>query len=150
MTVSLWHKYTQRYVLLSCLANAKDQLLKDADADEQIVRYLKGSVSAMEDELRMDKESNSREIQQLDSQFKDASDKRERNLKDLLQLRVKWKHYEEEQDGIQRERERLQEMEILELKRREAVEIIGNRLSLLCKSKFQNKRSQNKRKKKKK
>ena len=79
MTVSLWHKYTQRYVLLSCLANAKDQLLKDADADEQIVRYLKGSVSAMEDELRMDKESNSREIQQLDSQFKDASDKRERN-----------------------------------------------------------------------
>jgi hypothetical protein len=98
----------------------------------------------------MDKESNSREIQQLDSQFKDASDKRERNLKDLLQLRVKWKHYEEEQDGIQRERERLQEMEILELKRREAVEIIGNRLSLLCKSKFQNKRSQNKRKKKKK
>jgi hypothetical protein len=150
MTVSLWHKYTQRYVLLSCLANAKDQLLKDADANEQIVRYLKGSVSAMEDELRMDKESNSREIQQLDSQFKDASDKRERNLKDLLQLRVKWKHYEEEQDGIQRERERLQEMEILELKRREAVEIIGNRLSLLCKSKFQNKRSQNKRKKKKK
>ncbi len=134
--------------------NAKSRFNQEVEANGQIIRYLKRRLSEANYEMLRDRESNSCELQELDAKYKEVKEKREHNLKGLLNLRVKWNRYEEEQQEIKRERERVEEVEILEVKRREAVEVIANRLSLLYRSKLQKKmlqrnRNQIKRKKRK-
>jgi len=68
-----------------------------------------------------------------------AESKREQNLKELLQLRVKWQHYENEQHEISMKKKRQEEAEEQEFQRNEAVKLIQSRLVLLYRSKFKKK-----------
>ena len=52
-----------------------------------------------------------------------AESKREQNLKELLQLRVKWQHYENEQHEISMKKKRQEEAEEQEFQRNEAVKL---------------------------
>jgi hypothetical protein len=136
-------------------AKLKDRLRRDTEAYEQKVRDLRDIVQTLEDELQLDEENHLKETQELAAKCDDANKIREENLKELLQIRMKWNKHEEELEEIKREKEKLQDIEMRERERKEAVELIRNRLTLLYKSKYQNKResqtkkSQSKRKKKK-
>ena len=136
-------------------AKLKDRLRRDTEAYEQKVIDLRDIVSTLETELQLDEENHFKETQELAAKCDDANKIREENLKELLQIRMKWNKHEEELEEIKREKEKLQDIEMRDQKRREAVELIKNRLTLLYRSKYLNKResqtkkSKSKRKKKK-
>lgn len=132
------------------VADVKEELLKEEDAHEKSMEYLHRKLSSFQVDLANDQKKHSTEISHQDILIEDASKRRVSNLKELLQLRVKWQHHEREQEALLQERERLKQMEQLEQRRKEAIELIQNRLGLLYKSKFKKKPKASKASKKKK
>ena len=98
--------------------------------------YLENKLSRSEAELDEQNDLNAKEIRHLDILLQSSIERRDSNLKELLQLRVKWENYEKERRESEKEIERMSEADELERRRKEAVEVIRNRLSLLYRSKF--------------
>lgn len=96
-------------------------------------------INISEEELRSIEKTIEMKQLQLTDLIITAESKREQNLKTLLQLRVKWQHYEKEQHEISTKKKRREEAEEQEFNRNEAMKLIQSRLVLLYRKIFKKK-----------
>lgn len=127
---------------------------KQENSHHIAIDHLKKRIKISQEELCRNQEENDRKNLRDMDLIINTEIRRECNLKELLQLRVKWQQYEEEQHAIDAEQKCREEAKEKEQRRKEAVKMIQIRLALLYKSKFKKKPMTNdtgkKRKKKKK
>ncbi len=119
----------------------KDQLIKEEEAHTKANEYLQNELLRLENDLATDRETFRIEIQNLDTKLEKLAKIREANLKELLQLRLRWQTIETERCEIIQEKERVKAEEELERKRRAAGEFIQTKIRTLYKDKFQKKKS---------
>ena len=119
--------------------NANDQIREQNYSRLVTMSYLRKEINSSEEELRSFENTVEIKQVQLTDLILNAESKRQQNLKEVLQLRVKWQHHEREQHEITMKKKRQEEAEEQELKRNEAVKLINNRLVLLYRSKFRKK-----------
>ena len=77
--------------------NANDQIREQNYSRLVTMSYLRKEINSSEEELRSFENTVEIKQVQLTDLILNAESKRQQNLKEVLQLRVKWQHYEREQ-----------------------------------------------------
>ncbi len=115
-------------------------MIKEDEAHTKANEFLQNELLRLENDSATDRDTFTTEIQHLDTKVEKLTNVRKNNLKDLLQLRLRWQTIEKQKCDIIQEKKRLKAEKELERKRQVAGELIQTKMYVLYKEKLKKKK----------